>query len=114
MALPFRDGRALSRPLHAQAGALRVCFRSGAGVCLKAQVQEIANEDRKRRGRTPEERITAVSIAVNAVLTGGKLAVGLWGKSAALIADATGKSLSSVYVYLRSIRNRSQDSRKKV
>ena len=43
---------------------------------------------KSRTGKSPEERITAVSIAVNAGLTGLKLAVGLWGKSAALIADA--------------------------
>lgn len=43
---------------------------------------------KSRTGKSPEERITAVSIAVNAGLTGLKLGVGLWGKSAALIADA--------------------------
>lgn len=43
---------------------------------------------KSRTGKSPEERITAVSIAVNAGLTGLKLGVGLWGRSAALIADA--------------------------
>ncbi len=43
---------------------------------------------KSRTGKSPEERITAVSIAANAALTGAKLAVGVWGKSAALVADA--------------------------
>lgn len=37
---------------------------------------------------TPEQRITAVSIAVNALLTALKLAVGILGRSHALVADA--------------------------
>ena len=36
----------------------------------------------------PEQRITAVSIGVNAVLTGLKLAAGVFGRSQALVADA--------------------------
>ena len=57
---------------------------------------------RPRGGNPDTERQIAELLAKNPTM------------SAALIADATGKSLSSVYVYLRSIRNRSQDSRKKV
>lgn len=38
--------------------------------------------------KSPEQRITAVSIAVNALLTALKLAVGLLGRSHALVADA--------------------------
>ncbi|MBP5786226.1 MAG: cation diffusion facilitator family transporter, partial [Kiritimatiellae bacterium] len=37
---------------------------------------------------SPEQRITAVSIGVNAVLTALKLAAGIWGRSQALVADA--------------------------
>lgn len=45
------------------------------------------NGDKRREG-TAERRITAVSIAVNAALTGAKLVVGIVGKSHALVADA--------------------------
>ena len=51
-------------------------------------MKTMAETDKGRRGKSAEERITGVSIAVNALLTAAKLAVGLWGKSAALIADA--------------------------
>jgi len=37
---------------------------------------------------SPEQRITGISIAVNAVLTALKLAAGIWGRSQALVADA--------------------------
>ncbi|MBR6021180.1 MAG: cation transporter [Kiritimatiellae bacterium] len=43
---------------------------------------------REGRGASPEARITAVSIAMNAVLTALKLAAGIWGRSQALVADA--------------------------
>ena len=54
----------------------------------RKQMKTMAETDKGRRGKSAEERITGVSIAVNALLTAAKLAVGLWGKSAALIADA--------------------------
>lgn len=41
-----------------------------------------------RRPGSPERRITAVSIALNALLTALKLAVGIAGRSGALVADA--------------------------